>query len=300
MHQNTMHDRTGRRRTGRGRTICGAVAALAAFGGSAVATPPVAGAAATPTWTKPPVNAKFDYQIGGDYTPRAGVTVVSRDWFSGSALPGSGYSICYVNAYQTQDDEADVDRPDERSNWPAALVLSELGEDPNWGGEYLIDISSATKRSAALAHVAPMIDTCAAKGFDAVEFDNLDSWTRFDGTPLAALVPFEMPQSVAYAEMLTDHAHGKGLAVAQKNTPQLGRANSLTVVGFDFAIAEECGFYRECPDYTGVFGRNLIVIEYTNAGFTRACNKVGATVSVVRRDVDVTPPGSGSYKYQAC
>ncbi len=34
-----------------------------------------------------------------------------------------------------------------------------------------------------------MIDGCARKGFDAVEFDNLDSWTRFDGTPLAKRCP---------------------------------------------------------------------------------------------------------------
>ena len=38
-----------------------------------------------------------------------------------------GYSICYVNAFQSQDDEDGVDRPDERSNWPAELLLSGAG-----------------------------------------------------------------------------------------------------------------------------------------------------------------------------
>ncbi len=33
----------------------------------------------------PPVNAGFDYQIGGDYRPPSEVRVVSRDWFAGSA-----------------------------------------------------------------------------------------------------------------------------------------------------------------------------------------------------------------------
>ena len=97
----------------------------------------------------PSANAVFDYQIGGDYPLPAGVTVVSRDWFSGDPAPDPAYSICYVNAYQTQADEPGVDRPDERRNWPKSLVLSELGDDPHWGGEYLVDIRSAAKRRRA-------------------------------------------------------------------------------------------------------------------------------------------------------
>ena len=33
----------------------------------------------------PPANAKFDYQIGGDYALPPGVQIVSRDWFAGEA-----------------------------------------------------------------------------------------------------------------------------------------------------------------------------------------------------------------------
>jgi ppGpp synthetase/RelA/SpoT-type nucleotidyltranferase len=41
------------------------------------------------------------------------VRVVSRDWFQGAA-PRALYSGCYVNAFQTQDDEAGgVERPSE-------------------------------------------------------------------------------------------------------------------------------------------------------------------------------------------
>jgi hypothetical protein len=40
----------------------------------------------------------------------------------------------------------------------------------------------------------------------------------------------------------------------------------------------------------------VIVIEYTSSGFTKACNTVGAQVSVVRRDTAVSPNGP----YQAC
>ncbi len=250
-------------------------------------------------WTLPPAGAGFDYQIGGDYSLPGGVSVVSRDWFEGSAASGA-YNICYVNAFQTQPDESGVNRPDEKSNWPQNLLLNALGDDPNWGGEYLVDLSSSSNRNQAASHIAGMVSTCASKGFDAVEFDNLDSWTRFDGTPLENQVPFGKAEAVAYAELITNHAHGLGMAVAQKNTPQLGSNNSLNVVGFDFAIAEECGRYSECGSYSSVFGNQVIAIEYNSSGLNRACSAIGSMSSVVRRDVNVSRPGESGYRFETC
>jgi hypothetical protein len=258
-----------------------------------------AGAAAGADWRAPPAGAKFDYQIGGDYRPPAGVRVISRDWFLGTA-PERTYSICYVNAFQTQDDETGVERPDERSNWPRDLVLRDLGDDPNWGGEYLVDISIPARRRRAARHVQPMIETCARMGFEAVEYDNLDSWTRFDGTPRAGDVPFGKRQAIAYASLLAGRAHALGLAVGQKNTPQLTRRQSRRRIGFDFAIAEECGRFAECRRYQALFGSRVLAIEYRRRDFRRACRSVGASVPVVLRDRAVSRPGSAGYVYAAC
>jgi hypothetical protein len=247
----------------------------------------------------PPANAGFDYQIGGDYPLAAGVSVVSRDWYIGHAPRGT-YAICYVNAFQTQDDESGVRRRDERSAWPRDLVLSRLGDDPNWGGEYLIDISSAAKRKRAARWIQPMIRTCAKNGFDAVEYDNLDSWTRFDDTPRAGDVPFGKADAIAYAKLLAKKAHKLGLAVGQKNTVELTRRQARRQVRFDFAIAEECARWDECEDYRDVYGDRVIAIEYRRADFEKACAEVGARISVVLRDVGVTRPGSGSYVYDSC
>ena len=247
----------------------------------------------------PPVNAGFDYQIGGDYPLPEGVSVVSRDWFSGDPAPGSAYSICYVNAFQTQANERGTDRPDERSNWPRRLVLNKLGDDPHWGGEYLVDIRSSAKRKRAARWVGPMIDGCASKGYDAVEFDNLDSWTRFDGTPLAKRVPFGKRQALAFAKLLAKRAHGAGMAVGQKNTVDVS-ADQSRRTGFDFAIAEECARYRECDRYRRVYGDHVVAIEYRRSDFERACQMVGADISVVLRDRNVSKPGARSYVYDAC
>lgn len=274
----------------RGRCTAFVVAAILAF----VAAPVAASA-----YAPPPADAGFDYQIGGDYPLPGGVTVVSRDWFSGHAAPAPDYTICYVNAFQTQANERGTDRPDERSNWPRRLVLSKLGDDPHWGGEYLIDISTNKKRARAAAWVEQMIDGCAAGGFDGVEFDNLDSWTRFNGTPLNQKVPFGRADALAYARLLAGYSHAADLAVGQKNTAGISRSEADRV-GFDFAIAEECGRYRECGRYTKVYGDHVIAVEYRRRDFKRTCEQVGERISVVLRDRLVSRPGQDRYVYDSC
>ncbi|MQA76471.1 MAG: hypothetical protein GEU88_19460 [Solirubrobacterales bacterium] len=273
-----------------------AVLALVALGcGSERPSSPAAAA----SYGAPPANGGFDYQIGGDYPLPRGVTVVSRDWFSGDAAEEPTYSICYVNAYQTQADEPGVDRPDERSNWPRGLVLNELGDDPHWGGEYLVDISTASKRRRAARWLGQMIDACARKGYEGVEYDNLDSWTRFDGTPLEDEVPFGKREAIAFARLLAARAHARGLAVAQKNTVEITRGQARGV-GFDFTIAEECARYRECDAYRRVYRDRMIAIEYRRLFFNQACRMIGDEVSVVLRDRRVSRPGSRTYVYDAC
>lgn len=275
------------------------IAGTLLLAGTAMTSAQSAGPTAAPLWAPPPPHVPFDYQIGGDYPLPDGVAVVSRDWFIGAA-PEGVYAICYVNAFQTQDDEDDVDRPDERSNWPSELVLLELGDDPHWGGEYLIDISTAEGRAEAAAWLEPMIATCAAKGFQAVELDNLDSWTRFDETPMEDRVPFDEDDAIAYAELLVAIAHAHGLAAAQKNTVELPADVARGRIGFDFAVAEECGHWDECQGYVDVYGDHVIAIEYEPADLEVTCAGFGDRLSVVLRDVDVSTPGSATYQYARC
>ncbi len=145
-----------------------------------------------------------------------------------------------------------------------------------------------------------MIKGCADKGFDAVEYDNLDSWTRFDGTPLARKVPFEKSDALAYAKLLARRAHALDLAVAPEEHGRHHAARSRANVGFDFAIAEECSRYDECDRYRHVYGDHVIEIEYRRKDFRKACRTVGDEISVVLRDRLVRTPGSNSYVYDAC
>ena len=232
----------------------------------------------------PPTHAKFDYQIGGAYTPPAGVQVVTRDR---TAAPAAGlYNICYVNAFQVQ--------PGEQGQWASDLLLRDakgnLVIDEDWG-EPLLDLRTADKRNRVAAKVNGWIDGCTAKGYKAIEPDNYDSYTRSKKLLTAA-------QAKAYLTLLATHAHSKNLAIAQKNTVEL--AGDRQAVGLDFAVAEECGQYDECGDYVDAFGNNVIVIEYTDKGRRTACSQFGGTLTIVQRDVDVSVPGDSGYVRKTC
>jgi Glycoside-hydrolase family GH114 len=232
------------------------------------------------TVAPPTPNLHWDYQIGGAFPPAAEVRVVSRDR---NARPAPrGYNVCYVNAYQTQ--------PDERSFWidnPRRwrLVLKDRSGDPvvdgAWG-EFLLDIRTAAKRSALVGIVGRWVDGCAADGFDAVEYDNLDSWSRSRGLLTKA-------DNVAFARLLTARAHAAGLAAAQKNWAELSPRGPR--LGFDFAVAEECGRWRECRSYAAAYDDHVLVVEYRRTDFVRACRGWRDRLSIVLRDRDVTPSG---------
>ncbi|GAA2314386.1 endo alpha-1,4 polygalactosaminidase [Streptomyces kunmingensis] len=258
-------------------------AALAAAAAACLAVPSSASAAANAV-TLPPAHAGFDYQIGGAYTPPSGVKIVSRDR---SDAPAAGlYNICYINAFQAQ--------PDAEGEWDDDLLLrddnGDVVYDGDWG-EAVLDIRTADKRKRIAAKVNGWIDGCASKGYQAVEPDNYDTYTRFPDYLTAT-------QAKAYIALLATHAHGKGLAVAQKNTGELAGAGKET--GLDFAVVEECGYYDECGDFTAEYGNNVVVVEYSASGLKNACAKWGDKLSIVRRDLDVSPAGSSGYVRQTC
>jgi hypothetical protein len=235
----------------------------------------LAGCSAAPAPAAPPSGVAFDYQLGGAYPPPEQVGIVVRD--RAAAPDPDRYSVCYVNAFQTQPGEDAV---------PAALLLRDPDgvpvEDPHWPGEYLVDVSTPAKRSALLEVVGPWIDGCADDGFDAVEPDNLDSWTRSDGA-------LDRDDSAAMARLLVARAHDDGLAIAQKNAVELARAD----LGFDFAVTEDCAAYEECDAYVSVYDV-VLDIEYG------PCARAPEHVTVLHRDRELTTPDSPDYVREEC
>ncbi|MFF1697761.1 endo alpha-1,4 polygalactosaminidase [Streptomyces sp. NPDC058257] len=236
----------------------------------------------------PKADAVFDYQLGGPYTPDDAVQALSRDR---SAKPAKGlYNVCYVNAFQTQ--------PGEAIGWwkkkhPDLLLKDDDGSlviDDDWE-EPLLDISTAGKRRDLMDIVGPWIDGCAKSGYDAVEPDNLDSYERSDD-----LLTTE--HAAAFAKLLAERAHSRGLAIAQKNTtdllPERGR------IGFDFAVVEECAAYKECGDFADAYDDKVFAVEYTRKDYRTACDGWGSDLSITLRDRDVRPEGTKGYVFEQC
>ena len=234
----------------------------------------------------PPPGVAFDYQLGGDYSPPEGVELVVRQW-TGEAVAGA-YSVCYVNAFQT---EAEPGHPDHATSWPGGLVLEHL-EDPDWPGEHPIDISNDGLRETAVEFVARRFAECEAHGFDAIELDNLDTFTRYPDAP------FDRDDAIAYARLLVEEANDLGLAVGQKNTPEL--LDVAGQIGFGFAIVEECGQYRECEQFVDAYEGRVYDVEYTGAGLAAACEAVGDVAGVLRRDLDLVTPEQQGYLRATC
>jgi chitodextrinase len=285
----------------------------------------------TTSFTLPPAAGKFSYQLGGAYTPEVGAQVVSRDRLAASA--GSGfYNVCYVNILQTQETETAW----WRTNHNALLlhlnhdVTKAEVTDPNWP-ETLLDVSTAANRSSLLAVEKPWFDACKAAGYQAIEPDNLDSFSRAKNL-------FTFADSEEYLKLVIPYVHSIGLAIAQKNTSDvaplgyglasngISGSNFVNTVspaqGFDFAIAEECEQFAECGNYAAEFNpvgtaaanlsySKVFEIEYTSdpnvtrgsvtqSAFAWACSLRKTTGSILDRDVEVLPAGTSGHVAAWC
>ena len=239
----------------------------------------------------PPTSGVFDYQLGGLADALAdgtAIDVVVRD-ATADPLPGA-YNVCYVNGFQTQPGVS----------WDEELLLR--GDDgapvtdPDWPDEYVLDPSTAPQREAILDAILPTIDACTDAGFDALEIDNLDTWTRFPAIERAAALEL----ATAYVEA----ADRRGLAIAQKNAAEAAvLAHGL---GVDFAVVEECAAYDECDAYARVYGSHVLQIEYpdslADAGidFAEACADAHRAPLTILRDRDLVAPEDAGYRYESC
>ncbi|KAD3515439.1 endo alpha-1,4 polygalactosaminidase [Arthrobacter yangruifuii] len=251
-----------RRRAGRGgrqaRLLPGLVllllSALTLQGCAAAASPPAPpatggqAASAAPVWRPSPADS-WQWQLSGaiDVTVQADIFDVDFETTTTEeidALKQQGRRlVCYFSAGSWEDYRGDA------GQFPLAV----RGEPMDgWPDEQWLDIR---QQDVLLPIVAARMDACAAKGFDAVEPDNLDGYVNETGFPLTA------QDQLAYNRAVARLAHDRGLSVALKNDvdqiPEL-------VEDFDFAINEECVRYDECGLYapfTGA-GKAVLHVEY--------------------------------------
>jgi hypothetical protein len=109
-----------------------------------------------------------------------------------------------------------------------------LGRSNGWPGEKWLDI----RKVGILGPIMKArLDMCDAKGFDAVEFDNVDGYQNHTGFKLTGA------DQLKYDVFLANQAHRRGMSAVLKN--DLGQIAKLLPY-FDFALNEQCHQYHEC------------------------------------------------------
>jgi hypothetical protein len=231
----------------------------------------------TVSWWVPTVGTQWQWQLHGQIDTAVDVPVYDVDLFDVDRavveeLHAAGRKvICYLSAGSQEDWRPDADR------FPAAVIGKELDR---WPGERWLDVRQLDALEPIMAN---RMDTCRAKGFDAVEPDNVDGYVNESGFPLTA------DDQLRYNRMLARLAHERGLGVALKN--DLGQVENL-VVDFDFAVNEECVAYDECQELMPFIraGKTVLHVEYS-LPLSEICPVTRPlSFSSMRKPLDLTAP----------
>jgi hypothetical protein len=209
---------------------------------------------------QPPLNSAWHIQFTGaqsippapvrtyDGKTAPPVTVYNLDLFDtppttiNAIHAAGGRVICYFSAGSYEDWRPDA------AKFPASV----LGNSNGWPGERWLDIRQTNILGPIMA---ARMDLCRQKGFDAIDTDNMDAYTNRTGFPLTAADQF------AYNKLMAQLVHQRGLSIGLKNN--VAQATELLPY-FDFAINEQCFYYKEC-DYLRNYvaaGKAVFQIEY--------------------------------------
>ncbi|WP_407543218.1 endo alpha-1,4 polygalactosaminidase (plasmid) [Deinococcus radiomollis] len=274
-----------------------AVASLGACEGSQSSTVP---ASVSDIKLPPSGVVGWDLQLGAggdsDVTVPAGVKVLDVDGFSISAskvsqLNAQGvYTLCYldVGSYEPS-------RPDS-NQYPASLKLQ---QDPNWPGEYFLDVTDVFKPGSVLATILTnRLEMCKDKGFSAIDPDNLQNDENIVGGRIT------VQQQIDFNGWVADQAHARGLAVFQKNGPDKimlrDRTGKMMVEKFDGILNEQCQQYGECAalsEYTKR-GKLALNIEYNT---TLDCAlSTSLKINSLKRDLGLAGRNMSGYRRETC
>jgi hypothetical protein len=228
------------------------------------------------TWWHPTVGQTWQWQLGSalDFDPL--VEVWDIDLGVHKSVVDKLHSldakvICYISVGSYENWRSDA------GQFPEEVIGKKY---EGWSGEWWLDI----RRIDLLAPIMQArLDDGAAKGFDAVEPDNMEVYTNDTGFPLT------YDDQLRYALWLADQAHQRGLAIGQKNTPD--QTKDLVDV-FDFAITEDAFYYgwaEEVLPYIQA-GKPVFAAEYTDlpgdfAKFCRQSKELGFSTILKHRDL---------------
>jgi hypothetical protein len=134
------------------------------------------------------------------------------------------HAYCYIDIGTWERFRSDA------SQFPSRV----LGRNNGWPGERWLDIR---KLNVLGPIMTARMDTCSQKGFDGVQFDNVDGWQSTTGFPLT------QHDDAYYTAWMANEAHRRGLATSWENAIE----NSAALQPYmDALVLEQCYQYSEC------------------------------------------------------
>jgi endo-alpha-1,4-polygalactosaminidase (GH114 family) len=212
------------------------------------------------SWWHPAVGLTWQWQIGNnDIDTSIEADVYDIDLYVEQSIIDELHAkgrkvICYMSVGSWEDWRPDKDM------FPPVV----LGKDyEGWPGEKWLDIRQLDKLAPIMR---ARLDLCKAKGFDAVEPDNMEIHTNGTGFPIT------YEDQLKFALWLADESHKRGLAIGIKNAQD--QVKDL-VEHFDFAITEDAFYYGWAEQMSPFIrsGKPVFAAEYTdmNVDFAAAC-----------------------------
>lgn len=151
--------------------------------------------------------------------------------------------VCYISAGTWESWRPDAN----------AYPTSVLGApDAGWSGERWVDIRAFRPGSRLFEILLRRVAMCRAKGFGAIDFDNVDGFTNVTGFALTGA------QQLVFNEGLAAMAHRAGLLAFLKN--DVTQIRTLAP-HFDGAVGEQCHVYGECALYEPFLRRGAPVLD---------------------------------------
>ena len=199
---------------------------------------------------EPALQTSWQWQLTTPIDQSVDVQMYDIDGFDNDAsvvtsLHAQGKKVvCYIDAGTFENWRSDANL------FPSSVKGNAV---QGWAGEQWLDIRN-------LQVLAPImqarLDMCQTKGFDGVEFDNVDGYTNDTGFPLSA------NDQLAYNTWLAQEAHARGMSAGLKN--DLDQVTQL-LPSFDWALDEQCFQYQECDLLTPFIraGKAVFEVEYS-------------------------------------
>ena len=151
--------------------------------------------------------------------------------------------ICYFSAGSWEDFRSDA------KEFPKEAIGGPL---EGWPDEHWLDISNYEKFASIMT---ARLDLAVTKGCDGVDPDNVHAYQAKSGFDIS------YEDQLIYNKWLADEAHKRTLSIGLKY--DIEQVNEL-VDDFDFAVNENCFYYRECDKLLPFVEKNKAVfgVEY--------------------------------------